>query len=239
MSARGMTLLELLLASGIGFVIILALGHVDVTRIRMSQDISERIQGSGESSLAIVSIVRDVERADRVRMLTDACTVPGAPLTSSSCVQIRIPEIDRNGPGGGPNACPNCTTAASPNPCCFNIGDNYRWVQYRFNAGTIERYDETVQNCNQQQTFTGISGLTVSYVDEAQAPLGALGAEPLPGNEDNNMVQVVVQWPNPADPATPYTTLSQVALRATPYTNVPNGLDVSNPPVSPPPGPCT
>ena len=241
----GMTLMELLVASLIGFIIILAVGHIDVTRIRMSQDVRARVRGSGESSLALASIVKDLERSDRIRILTNACGVPGGgapPLTAGSCVQIRIPEIDTNGPGGGPGACPNCTTDPSPNPCCLNIANNYRWVQYAFRAAsqTVDFYNDSGPVCNAgdlRQTFTDLTGFTVSFMDEAQAPLGALGTEPLPGGEDNNVVRVQVQWVNPVDPATPYSTTSEVVLRATPYTNVPNGLDVTN--VSPPPTPCT
>jgi hypothetical protein len=123
-------------------------------------------------------------------------------------------------------------------------------VEYRLDAANqvVQFYDDVrlpsgLPNCGggPDQIFTRIANLTVSHVDAAQAPLGALGTEPFAppsgNNEDNNVVQVIVQWPNPVEPSSPYTSISEVVLRATPYTNVPNGLDVLS--VSPPPAPCT
>ena len=256
MNPRGMTLIELLAASVISFAIILALGHIDVTRVRMSQGVNARAAGSTESSLALASIVKDLERADRLVMLNAACQNVGG--VSGSCVQIRIPAIGLPTSTNNPPNCTNCRTA-SAGSCCLDIERNYRWVEYRLDAANrvVQFYDDVRlpsgnPNCGGRpdQVFMNIANLTVSYVDESKpvAPPdvggGALGGnEPLPpdalGNyPDNNVVRVDVDWVNPLDPAAPYRVTSEVVLRATPYTNVANGLDVTN--ASPPPvAPCT
>ena len=250
MNRHGVTLLELLLASTIGFVILLALGHVDVTRIRMSQDISQRSQILGEASLALVSITRDLELADQVLIFSDAaCTTPA--VSNGRCIQIRIPEVDTNGPASGPNACPaapqtwTCRQQAGldtpippvqvPDPCCFNTAGNYRWVQYRLRVpNTIQHYADAGPPCGQLDTFSDVSLVKVRYMDESQAPNGGtLGTEPLVGGPDNNIVEFSVIWGDRTDNVRTMT--SEVALRGTAYTNA-NGLDVSN--ASPPPAPC-
>ena len=132
-----------------------------------------------------------------------------------------------------------------PLPACYDNAANYRWVQYGFVpanpiTGTgpmIERYNDTAKGCTQHDTFSNIGGLTISYVDESPAPQG--GSEPFAG-QDNNVAQIDIQWVNPADPSHPSSTTSEVVLRSSAYTNVANGLDVSNPPLgaSPPPARC-
>lgn len=82
---RGVTLMELLLASSIGVVVLLALAHVDVTRILVGQQAKDVSEIQAEPAFALTHLARSIVRADRVNLI------------SSSNIQIRIPPTTGTG----------------------------------------------------------------------------------------------------------------------------------------------
>ncbi|MBI4323622.1 MAG: hypothetical protein HY596_05045 [Candidatus Omnitrophica bacterium] len=76
---RGVTLMELLLASSIGVVVLLAMAHVDVTRILVGRQAKDLSEIQAEPAFALTHLARSIVRADRVNLI------------SSSNIQIRIP----------------------------------------------------------------------------------------------------------------------------------------------------
>ena len=76
---RGVTLMELLLASSVGVVILLAMAHVDVTRIFVGQQAKDLSEIQAEPAFALTHLARSIVQADRVNRI------------SSSNIQIRIP----------------------------------------------------------------------------------------------------------------------------------------------------
>ena len=65
---RGLTLMELLVASTISLVVILAVGQLDVSRILLSQQVRETSTVGSEAQLAVLQFVRDAQQADRVNL---------------------------------------------------------------------------------------------------------------------------------------------------------------------------
>ena len=78
-SSRGMTLLELLIASSLGLVVLLALGQVDVTSIILGNQAKSLSTFQAEAAFTMTHLARSLQQADRVNLI------------SSSNVQIRIP----------------------------------------------------------------------------------------------------------------------------------------------------
>lgn len=76
---RGMTLTELLIGSTLMFVIILAIGHVDVTRVRLTQQVRQTGLSQSEVGLALAHMAKQLQQADRIKRL------------SASSVQFRVP----------------------------------------------------------------------------------------------------------------------------------------------------
>jgi len=76
---RGVTLLELLIASSLGLVVLLALGQVDVTSIILGSHAKSLSTFQAEAAFSMTHLARSLQQADR------------ANLKSSSNVQIRIP----------------------------------------------------------------------------------------------------------------------------------------------------
>ena len=84
-SERGVTLLELLLASSIGMVVILAMAHVDVTRIFVGRQAGDLSEIQAEPAFALTHLIRSIIQADRVDLI------------SASNIQIRIPPRPETG----------------------------------------------------------------------------------------------------------------------------------------------
>ncbi len=80
-SEWGVTLMEVLLASSIGVVILLAMAHVDVTRIFVGQQAKDLSEIQAEPAFALTHLARSIVQADRVNLI------------SPSNIQIRIPPI--------------------------------------------------------------------------------------------------------------------------------------------------
>ena len=77
--------MEMLIASGIGIVIILALAQVDVTRVRISQKAQGIAEIQLEPGLAVTHITRSILKADRVNLLDPAN------------IQLRLPPVTGTG----------------------------------------------------------------------------------------------------------------------------------------------
>ncbi len=218
---RGVTLMELVVASTISLVVILAVGQLDVTRILLSEQVRQSAGPGSEARLAMAQFVRDAQQADRVNVI------------SETDVQLRIPQ---------PCADLACTcTNDVPLPACLDAATAYRWVEYKLADTEIRLYDAT--GCGINQKFLDIKqpgGFAVEYLDAvAQAPPGG---EPFSGSpDDNNVLSITVTTANPS--AQEMTYVNTVTLRAGTYTNVNasggdsgSGLDVQG--VSAPPPPC-
>lgn len=104
------TLIELLIAATLGFVVILAIGQIDVTRIYLSQQVSP----GDDVNLAMVHIGKQLEGADRIVLVSTG--VAGlAPDNGFANVLMRVP----------------IGTA-------FDIAGNYGWFQYLHTGTTVE-----------------------------------------------------------------------------------------------------
>lgn len=185
--AGGFTLMEVLVAMALSAVVVLAIGQVDVSRVRLSGEV--RRQAQSEAVLALSHIAQRLRPADRVNLI------------SPSSIQIR--QFIGDPTVGG----------AMDNPA------NYRWDQYTLVGGEILLYEDTVNGCGIDERFIATS-LAVQFIDQAQAPPGGELAPP-----DNNLLVVTVDG----------RFTSQVTIRASAYSNVPNGSalpGVSNPPAA-------
>ena len=77
MKKSGFALIEMLTATALALVVILAIGQVDVTRVRLSEEVRRR--GSLEPALALAHMAKYLQQADRIQ------------LNSATDVQFRIP----------------------------------------------------------------------------------------------------------------------------------------------------
>jgi len=210
-SPRGITLLELLVASVLGLVVLLAIGQVDVTRVLLGQKVRTTTQFQSEAGLAVAHMTRQLVQADRINLI------------SSDNAQFRYV------------VCPT----EPPDPACYDDANNYRWAQYAYRDtdadGTpdaIRFYDDTNADCGVDLDFHDISNLTVAYRNETpEAPPG--GEPPV---DDNNVLEMTVEWTEPQS-GTVYPYRGEIAIRAGAYTNVTTGL--APPGVSGPPASCS
>ena len=218
-AARGFTLVEVLTVAVLSLVIILAIGNIDVTRLLLSKDTRRNVASQHEAGLAAAYLTRSLVQADRVRLLDTSCAAGANP---GGCIQLRV------------------STATSGNPADFDDPAKYRWLQYRYDSTAHELlFHNSVLSSGDcsgpSLTFTGISGLIVSYQDEAPAPPGGN-----PPSQDNNVVRFVVQ------PDVGLSYESEVTLRPLAYTNVgavgtDSGTGQERPGANikpPPPAPC-
>ena len=153
MNERGMTLMELLLASGLALGVIFGITSVDVMRVRIQEDLLQRSGQAGavsdrsNAALASLHIARHLEDADRV-----ALPVPGR-------LQLRVPV-----------------------GLTFDVPANYRWDQYSHDAFTnvLRYYSNTAGGCGSVMVLAEqIGAVTFAYADEAPAPpWDPAGADP-------------------------------------------------------------
>ena len=166
MNARGMTLIELMTATVVAVVVMVAIGQVDVSRVRLSEEIRSSAAGAGESALAMAHLSRLVQETDRMVILN---SLPGD-------VQLRRFTGNPGVPG------------ALDNPA------NYQWAQYRFDAaqGAILLFDDTAGGCVESERFE-VPGFSISFINSAPPPPG--GDPFAPQTQDNNLVEVGVTPP--------------------------------------------
>jgi Tfp pilus assembly protein PilV len=165
---KGLTLIELLAASVVGVVIVLALGQVDVARVKFFEALprgqGQRVSLAPEATYALDQMLSDLKQADRVvlRSLQDIDLTSVTDWVASD-VQAYLPASEE-------------------------------WVEYRFKKAqettpaSIEMFRST---CAAHESFQapGMSDLYVQFVDIAGAPPGG---EPFGDGRDNNVVAVGV-----------------------------------------------
>ncbi len=200
---RGMLLTELLVASAVGFVVLLAVSQVDVTRVYFMQELGRGARAESEAALALAHITRALQRADRVALLATG-------------IQFRTPQ-------GGAGA--DLDLPASYRWAQYKlVGSQIHFFDNigAFGAGPA---------CGVDFLFDQISGLTFAHADEAMPPPG--GDPFAPALEDNNVLLITVSWdadPGPGVDTKSYT--GEVTMRSGAYTGVTTGLApaaVSNP----------
>ncbi len=196
---RGVTLFEILIATTLAMILILAITQVDMTRVYISEDIRRNLNRNGEAELALTHMGKWLQMADRVVVV------------SANNVQFRVPVP---------------TEAACqpiPTPDCFDRAANYTWGQYRYDSGLkqILFYYPVTSSCPTPITYgqapdSSLAGLTVTYND-ADSTQQALGSDP--PSPDNNLLQIKVISEG-VTPSTNRPYQSQVVLRAGAYTNL-------------------
>lgn len=207
--SQGLTLIELVAASVLGLVIVLALGQVDVARVRlyeknkaMGRQTTNPSAAESEVGWALSEIIKHTKQADRVvlrdvRQVIDQKTgkpktdKAGKPIMVSNHVQLRIPK-------------PDATTLAQLN----DLG-NYKWVQFKLNPdktrhelffyediATYELNPRTglmelkLKDCtNADVVFRGVDDVRMQFLHVAKP---ALGGDPMPHGRDNNVLEIIV-----------------------------------------------
>ena len=221
---RGLTLLELLLATAISMVILAAVFLMDVSRTRMHQglrDTSAVLTEQGRAALSgVLQLTKFLEPADRIV------------LVSGSNVQFRTFEGDTD---AGP--CVGC--AGSPPPsCCFDLGGNYRWDQAALVGDALTLWRNTEAGC-------GTSRVLARQITSATFQFGNDVAPPPPGGEpgpnDLNLIEYSLTWDNGVTRSQVFA--GQVTSRAIPYsslgaTTADSGTGLAPAGVSDPPASC-
>ena len=172
-NARGLSLIELMIAIGIGFVVLLAIGQIDVSRVRLSEAVRRRNTDDMQAAMAAAQMSKLLREADRIA------------LNSPTSVQFRRFVGDPTAPGAMDNTA------------------NYRWAQFKLvdrsapvGMDTIEFYDDTgAGNCGVDDQYAA-TALDIHYRDEVTQP--PPGGEPL-GGPDNNVLEILINDRFPAD----------------------------------------
>ena len=231
-----MTLMELILATGISLVILGVVFFMDVGRTRMHQD--QRLNSAvlteqaGAALSGVVRLTKYLEEADRIV------------LPKAETVQFRT-YIGATACAGG-TACPNMLTtpppAAPPDPCCFDVSANYRWDEAAHaGANQLILWDNTGGGCGVSRVLaTQITSATFQFANDVAPP--PPGGEPSPN--DLNLLQYIVTWDDGVNRSQIFA--GQVASRAIPYSNLGasatdsgQGLAVSGATSPPPVGTCS
>ncbi len=194
---RGLTLMELLLASTLGLLVMFAFGGVDMGRVLLLDQVRQDSQFHTNLTYALWHMTKHLEVADRIA------------LGPADNLLFRVPRFT-----GLPN-----TTAAVDNAA------NYVWNQYRLVPGTngldnIMFYEQIPGGCGRPQLLSGnILSLAFEQPDEISAPPGAVGP-------DNNVLRMTIQGREDQQIATSrrLTVQGQVIMRARAYTNDLTGL---------------
>ncbi len=203
----GLTLAEVLVASVITGVILVALVQAYTSQTRLEGELLLRNANGGLDFLPALAVSRlssDLTQADRV-------VIPNA-----STIQIRRPSFTTAG----------CTGPAIPAPSCFDGPANYRWVEYKLVGTSLWFYDNIysggVTNCTTRSVITPQVTGTFSYFNAAQAPPGG---EPFaPSANDSNLVDYDITWTGTVQGIVSVATgrrfHAKVAIREGAYSNV-------------------
>ncbi len=207
---RGVSLIELLMATAVALVVLLAIGNVDVTRILFLKDLTQAVPQTSEAAFALAHMIRSLQQADRINLI------------SASNIQLRIPQAS----GGSLN----------PTNANYDLPGNYRWVQYKLvppvSPNTIQFYDNTALDCTPDWSAGGpanpLTDLTIGYQNEAPAPPGgdpAIPSPPVPPlGADNNVLLIRISWPNANSPPPTLSYTGEVTIRSGAYTQTMTGL---------------
>ncbi len=215
-AARGFTLIELIIASGIAVVVILTVGQIDVTRTRLvEQVIRPQTTFMTDTALAGQHLIKYLMQADRVNLI------------SAGNIQLRIP-VNRN--------------ALDAN--AGYRWAQYRLIDTNGDGlpDEIHFYDDTVAGCGVDAKFGGAgsgnfvytSGLVITYKDETITPPGGE-----PPQQDNNVLEVSVSrtWTDlTTSQSTTVNSTGEVTIRAGAYTDLATGLAPAG--ISDPPAVC-
>ncbi len=248
----GLTLVEVMLASTLAVLVVIGIGQVDVTRVRMDEEIRKRSGVTSpnrlQASIAALQIAQHLERTDRLVLCQDGTsTAPvgvAAPCTATAN-QFNTDLFFRT-PIAGTSAATNqgsCTTCQSslPDACCFDIGANYRWDEFRLNqsTGELKLYTNVNVDCSNVNKLVPCE--VASYVIQSRNDgTPASGAAPPTGTNliapnNNNVLRYSIEWADATGHSQVFP--GEVTIRGAGYTNAPFGNQ--NPAlgdVNPPPG---
>jgi hypothetical protein len=210
---QGLTLTEILVASALSLMVIFGITTMDTTRTRIYELLRVRsgaVSEEGAAALAMLSLQKHLEVADRVYVLSAAD--PGN-------IQIRVPF--------------GCAGAAVPAPACFDVATSYQWDQFRRTGDEMRLYTNTGAGCGTLRVLArSISALTFQYTDQAPKPPGTE-----PANNDNNLLEFSLTWDNLFGRTHRFQ--DKVTIRAGAYTDIATGLqDPLAADMSPPPAAC-
>lgn len=247
-----MTLTEIMIASTLAVLVVIGIGQVDVTRVRLAEDIRQRSGVTSPNrllaSIAALQIAQHLERADRLLLSQDG--ISAGQLDTD--VFFRVPIV------GTPQAvdqgsCTLCQGSATtpPNPCCFDIAANYRWDEFRLNksSGELKLYTniraaDGTANCSNVTTLVlgDVASFVVQYQNEGTL---APGATPPTGTNliapnNNNVLRYAIEsvWSDVQGTSHSQVFPGEVTIRGAGYTNAPLGnqnpalADVSPPPAA-------
>ena len=238
--SQGMTLTEVLIASGLATLVVIGLVNFDVSSSRIQDELRARAQvGSSQPSVALASrhLTRTLQQADRLFIRNTGLS------DGQGDLQARVPVMVRN----TPPSCTGCVgSGAVPPACCFNDPTNYQWNEYRLVGGDLRLYENTASGCSRMTVLaSGVRGVAFSYRNEALDPPGPV--PPMePAGADNNVLEYALLWDNArvGDADRNREFRSEVVSRAIPYSHVNaasnrSGSGLDNPSlVSAPPTPC-
>ena len=245
-SARGVTLMEILVASVLATVVVLGIGSFEGTRVRIGEDLRQRSAVEApdrvKAALAVLHLMKRLENADRVVLRDTGGTgaiPPATPTTTDVLVRTPIMLSDGALPAG------TCTGTTPPDPRCFDIAANYRWDEYRLNAGAQELKFYTNVPPDQSpapQLPCPVEGVLARKIRSVSIRYGTnpdttTGTQPtavnLVPNQDSNVLNYAVEWYESATSSQVF--YGGVTNRAQAYTNVstglsnPGGTDISRP----------
>ena len=167
-----MTLTEVLVASTVAVVVIIAITRFDVNRMRLEKELRERSGLFSEQHrliLAINQITIAIQQADRVTVLG---------ILGHNTLQVRIPV--------------GCSGATPPDPSCFDNAADYQWDQYGVTTGELRWYQNIGTGCNTPTVLAKeIALFGVSFTDQASPPPGGD-----PPGQDNNLLWYTLRWDN-------------------------------------------
>lgn len=213
---------ELLIASAIGFIVILVVGQTDVTRVLLAEQARGRATQYMEAVYAMNHMLKQLENADRVVLVQPgnnaAIVSPPPPMAR---IKFRVPT--------------SVIDSASA-----DVVTNYTWKQYNFTGGPLNQvvfYDNTQSGCSNRKIVAflgvttptpGVPGVLIHYLNTAPAPPGGdpTGinlAPPL----DNNVLGIDIAIANPKNIAESVTIRGKVTLRSAAHTKTLTGLTVT------------
>ncbi len=232
--SRGITLFELLVASSLGLFLLIAIGRINLSRFYHSKRIQSVAVFQAEAGLALATLAKRLEQADRIVLHSTGEDGPPAipPSNGPANVLFRVPL-----------------------GAAFDSANNYRWAQYRLvdldqngRPETIAFYDNLGRpdsDCVVDEKFSSVRKLTVTFKDVTPAPPGG---EPASGR-DTNLLELRLFLIDPETNRIEARYTEGVTFRAGTYSNVgvecpddgrpcDTGSGLAPPGVSDPPSPC-
>lgn len=201
---HGLTLMELIIASVLGVLVIIALGQVDVTRLLTVERVRDNSESYQEGLFAMNHMLKELEGADKIE------------LAGPTSVQFRIPTVV---PGTPP------TFTFTWHQFRYDAGAGVLWFYPNNACGAGRKVARNLSGVTFAYT-------NVSPTPSGGEPLGAGvpgGIANLAPGEDSNVLQLEVQVPEPAT-GTLRALRQKVTIRAAGYTATAiNGLDPGGP----------